>query len=93
MPIGKSAAWLPPQTGAPVFPYGLREHAEACAHGDWSSYTPQEIPLLDLVDEWLVGLQDDPAFVAAFRTPDSKGALVEAQQLASSLRSECELDE
>ena len=46
-----------------------QEFAEACAEGDWASFTPKAIPLSELIEVVLPTLSEEGTAVAVFRRP------------------------
>ncbi|MES2809607.1 MAG: DUF2750 domain-containing protein [Bacteroidota bacterium] len=36
-----------------------RAYAKACAKDDWRDFTPTEIPLVDFLESWCLGMADD----------------------------------
>jgi hypothetical protein len=75
-------------TGFPLWP--AREFAEVCLAQEWAGYQPEQIALVDLINELLVRLGDDGLFVGVFQTPTDKGMLLPPDKLAASLRAECQ---
>ena len=79
------------EEGVLVFPiWPAREYAELCATGVWENYTPESIPLKDLLEELLPKLKEDGVLPGVFYTPSDKGVLPLADQLLEDLRTECE---
>ena len=76
------------RTGFPLWP--AREYADACASGEWAAYRPEQISLADLTSELLVRLREGGVHVGVFPTSSSKGLLVQPNELATSLRAECD---
>jgi hypothetical protein len=75
--------------GRPVFPLWPRgEYAEACALDAWAGYTPNAIPLDDLMRVLLPKLRSDGVLPGVLPTPNSKGATPSIDELIAALEEE-----
>lgn len=73
----------------PAFPlWPAREYASECAIGEWAGYTPESIPLEDLLDELLPKLEQRNVVPAVFPTPGGRGVVVKPGELDKRLRAE-----
>ena len=70
----------------PLWP--AREFADACAFDEWAGYEAVAITLDELLTELLPKLGRDEIAVALFPTPENRGGVVQAEQLALDLRKE-----
>lgn len=70
--------------GTQAFPlWPEREFAESCAGEEWAGYTPEAIPLSDLIGELVPKLLRDDICIAVFPTPGDKGVIPDTTELLS----------
>lgn len=55
------------------------------AVGDWAAFAPAQIPLAELVEEWLPALDEDAAWVGLDFTPEAQGELADPLALRERL--------
>lgn len=65
-----------------------KEYAMLCTVDAWEGYEASEIPLNDLVDELLPGLERDGIQPSVFRTPVGHSTMPSVQQLLADLKTE-----
>ena len=77
--------------GNEVFPlWPAREYAEAVRTAEWSGYAPEQIDLMDLIDDLLPKLASKHVLPGVFPTPQDRGVTPSVQDLEASLRAEME---
>ncbi|MFD2147785.1 DUF2750 domain-containing protein [Mucilaginibacter antarcticus] len=59
-----------------------RAYAKACAKDDWRDYTPTEIPLVDFLESWCLGMADDDLLAGINWDANMSGIEVNTFQLA-----------
>ena len=77
--------------GAIVFPlWPAPEYAELNRIGDWTKYTPREIPLADLLEKLIPSLAEKGVCLGIIPTPNGKGGTLPPEDLICALRKELE---
>jgi len=78
-------------TGETAFPlWPASEYAALCATGDWSTYVPRSIALVELTDALLPMLREQRSLAAVFQTPSGRGVTVTPDELLAMLAREIE---
>jgi len=72
----------------PIWPHSL--YADAYAVGEWTGYSPKNVPLEVWLERWTPGLERDHRLVAVFPVTDGKATTLTATQLKSDLETELE---
>lgn len=67
----------------PVWPE--REFAASCSAGEWSGFSPREIPLDDFMVRWIPGATADGNRFAIFPTPNQRAITVENNKLLADI--------
>ncbi|QDG74411.1 DUF2750 domain-containing protein [Labrenzia sp. PHM005] len=79
------------EDGQPVFPFWPEEEfAALCAVKDWKGYTPESIPLQDLLEQLLPNLKADNVLPGVFYTPSNKGVTPTVDGLIADIETELE---
>ena len=72
-----------------IFPiWSAMEFAEECADGEWAEYLPSSIPLNDLLDQLLPGLDSQGISLAVAYLPGDRGVVVTPNRLSVDLENE-----